>query len=150
MRVLAIDPGRTTGYCYAAIRDAKLYFCPYQSVDDVAEFYHRIAKFEPEHIIVEDFAFRGGARRGLDLFPVQLIGVARLYDATHNIILTMQMPSEGKSYYSDKTLQSKGFYKRGTEHGRDASRHLLQWATFGPGYKWVEEAELVEMEAFDI
>lgn len=156
VRVLAIDPGRMTGYCYAAWKDGKLFFCPFQALDDVEDLYFRIAKFEPKHIIIEDFAFRGGARKGLELFPVQLIGVTRLYYAMHaDCTLTVQQPAQGKSYYSDNTLKQLGLYKRGDEHGRDASRHLLQWATFGPGYKYATKgdrnfAAMVGMEAFDV
>jgi hypothetical protein len=152
VRVLAIDPGRCSGYCYAAFQKGELYFVPFQMVDDVEDLWNRIRKFDPKHIVCEDFEFRGGARKGLDLFPVQLIGVVRLWHATHSTSLTLQKASVGKSYYSDATLKQLDLYQRGNEHGRDASRHLLQWATFGSGYKYVQKktnfAHLVELGRF--
>lgn len=154
MRVIAVDPGRCTGYCYAAFSEGELYFYPFQSVDDVDDLWDRFRLFKPSHIVMEDFEFRGGARRGLDLFPVQLIGVARLWNAYHPGGFYLQKASIGKSYYSDLTLKQLGLYKRGDEHGRDASRHLLQWATFGPGYKYQNGdrnfAHLVGLEAFAV
>lgn len=155
MRILAVDPGRTTGYCYATFDRGSLYFAPFQMVDDVDEFWDRLAAFKPEHIVMEDFQFRKGTRvsGGLDMFPMQLIGIARLYEIrVNNVKLYLQTPSQGKSFYTDPTLKQLGLYKRGEEHGRDASRHLLQWATFGAGYKFSSGsrnfASLVEKEVF--
>jgi hypothetical protein len=152
MRVIAIDPGRCSGYCYAAFDQGELYFVPFQMVDDVEELWNRLRKFDPKHIVCESFEFRGAARRGLDLFPVQLIGVVRLYEALRGTPVYLQPASVGKGYFSDPTLKKLGLYKRGNEHGRDASRHLLQWATFGAGYKYVGKkndfAHLVEMGRF--
>jgi hypothetical protein len=154
MRVISVDPGKTTGYCYAAFDKGKLYFAPFQMFDDVDDFWDRLAAFKPEHVIIESFQYRKGGRTnaGLDLFPVQLIGVARLYEVKANVKLYLQTPSQGKGYYTDRTLKQLGLYQRGEEHGRDASRHLLQWATFGAGYKFSDGtrnfATLVKKEVF--
>lgn len=141
MRVIAIDPGVETGYCYAIItEDKQLEYYPFQSVDDVDDLWRRLVEFKPRHIVMEDFEFRGGARAGLNLFPVQLIGVARLYSLISTdgqIALRLQKAAQGKSYYTDPTLKQAGLYKRGIQHGMDASRHLLQWVTFGEGYQYV-------------
>lgn len=157
MRVISVDPGRTTGYCYAAFDRGKLYFAPFQMVDDVDEFYERLSAFKAQHIVMEDFQFRKGTRisGGLDMFPMQLIGVARLFEMWHpNVKLWLQTPAQGKSFYTDATLKQLGLYKRGEEHGRDASRHLLQWATFGAGYKYQigdrNFAYLCDKEVFDV
>lgn len=137
-RVLAIDPGVTTGYCYAKIEGGKIKYHPFQIVDDVDDFWARLQKFDPSYIVMEDFEFRGGARKGLDLFPVQMIGVARLYSLhpKTNCTLFIQKAATGKSYYSDAVLKQRNLYKRGNPHAMDASRHLLQWFTFGFGHKF--------------
>lgn len=155
MKVLAIDPGGTTGYCTGVfntkvgakeyigtsdtLKPTSITLQPFQQVDDVDEMWRRLEAFEPRYIIMEDFEFRGGARKGLNLFPVQLIGVARLYElyARHQCALTLQKASFGKSYYTDSMLGKLGFYKRGMPHGMDAMRHLLQWLTFGAGYQFL-------------
>lgn len=153
MRVLSIDPGGTTGYCYAEIKDGKIGYHPFQMFDDVDDLYSRLEVFKPDFIIIEDFEFRGGARKGLDLTPVQLIGVTRLYCLNSGCKLFTQKASTGKAYYTDAALKSRGLYLRGCPHGMDASRHLLQWFTFGYGHQFQGQdndfAELVAREAFD-
>jgi hypothetical protein len=139
LRVIAIDPGVQTGYCYASIDNGRLFYYPFQTVDDVDECWKRLENFQPRFIVIEDFEFRRGKQAGgLNLFPVQLIGVARLYALTMgNCATFIQKASQGKSYYTDRVLKEMGLYKRGIPHGLDASRHLLQWATFGPGNKYI-------------
>jgi len=130
-----------TGFCYARIIDEKkVEYYPFQMNDEVDDLWRRLAEFQPRYIIMEDFEFRGRASTGLNLFPCQLIGVARLYELTEptgKCALYLQKPAQGKSYFTDPILKSKGLYKRGLPHGMDASRHLLQWLTFGAGYQFL-------------
>lgn len=142
MNIISIDPGVETGYCYARIVDKRLSFYPHQGVDDVDELYRKLAKFEPRIIICEDWEDRRGARAtgGVNSFPVQLIGVARLYSLTapHQCGIYLQKPQTGLGgFYSDKMLKQLGFYVRGLPHGMSATKHLLQWATFGAGYQYI-------------
>lgn len=141
MRVIAIDPGVMSGYAYAEVENGHCSFFPFQMTDDVDDMWRRLVKFQPRHIIMEDFEYRGGRRTtGLNLFPVQLIGVARLYELNApggKCALFLQKAAQGKAYYSDNMLKSLHLYKRGVPHGTDASRHLLQWLTFGPGYQYI-------------
>lgn len=141
MKLLAVDPGVTTGYCFAELTDNRLKYTPYQMPDDVEDLWNRLRSFAPEHVICEDFEFRGKARTGLVLFSVQLIGVCRLYEALMNgkPQVHLQKAAQGKSYYSDKLLKDRGIYKRGVPHGMDATRHLLHWLTFGFGYQFTVE-----------
>lgn len=160
MKIISIDPGRTTGYCYAELDEVQhqMVYCPFQMVDDVDEFWHRLFKFAPKYVIIEDFEFRRGKAgvAGLDLFPVQLIGVARLYELLAKgpdlPRLFIQKASTGKAYYTDNVLKGQGLYKRALPHGMDASRHLLQWLTFGFGNQFIgtrqDFARLVELEHF--
>lgn len=145
MKILAIDPGVTTGYCYAEIEvrvhrpeNSALRYYPFQWVDDVDECWDRIEAFKPRYIIIEDFEFRQRTRTGLNLFPVQLIGVARLYElkCKDQCAVYLQKASYGKSYYTDQQLKQLNLYKKGVPHGMDASRHLLQWFTFGAGFQY--------------
>jgi hypothetical protein len=140
---MAVDPGIMTGFTYANITDdAKLEVFPFQMPDAVDDFWRRLHKFLPDVIIMEDFEFRQGQRvKGLNLFPVQLIGVAHLFELTEptgKCQLVMQSAGVGKAYYTDNMLKSKGIYKRGIPHGMDSLRHLMQWATFRGGSKYVD------------
>lgn len=140
MRVISIDPGIMTGYCYAEIESQQLRYFPFQIVDEVDDLWRRLKEFGPRYIIIEDFEFRRGKRSagGLELFPVQMIGVSRLYSliANPNCACFVQKAAQGKAYYTDPVLKQLGLHKRGIPHGIDASRHLLQWYTFGAGYQF--------------
>lgn len=143
MKIISIDPGRMTGYCYARIKPVNLgnllEFYPHQMMDEVDDFWRKLHEFKPDYMIMENFEFRGNARTGLDMFPKELIGVARLYEfiePTGKVHLELQSAAKGKSYYTNPILTQNKWYVRGIPHGMDATRHLLQWATFGPGYKF--------------
>lgn len=144
MNILAIDPGITTGYAWGWYNeDQKMVnYYPHQTVDAVDDLWRKLRNLKPRYIIIEDFEFRSGAARrgGLELFSVQLIGVANLYAliADHDCAIFVQKAAVGKGYYTDTLLKKHDLYKRGIPHAMDASRHLLQWLTFGAGYKLVE------------
>lgn len=141
MNIMAIDPGVMTGFAYARLSDTgKIEFLPFQAMDAVDDLWRRLEQFKPKYIIMENFEFRGRASTGLNLFPVQLIGVASLYELiepTGQCVLKLQSAATGKSYYTDNMLKQMKLYKRGIPHGMDATRHLLQWLTFGAGYQFV-------------
>lgn len=147
-KVISIDPGVETGFCYALITDEKMVYYPFQSVCEVDDLWRMLSAFKPRYIIIEDFESRRGslARGGLNLFPVQLIGVTRLYEllAQHQCASFIQKAAQGKSYWSNDTLKQAGFYLRGKPHAMDASRHLLQWLMFGYGYQFLGKRRVTE------
>lgn len=146
MKILAIDPGVTTGYCLAEIRNVNqstkilIDLHPSQMVDDVDGVWDKLDEIKPRYIVCEDFEFRQKSRAGLVLFSVQVIGVVRLYEikAEHQIAVYLQKASQGKGYYTDKMLRDVGLYKRGIPHGTDALRHLCHWLTFGAGSQFTQ------------
>lgn len=136
---MSVDPGITTGFCYAKLEKKGdiLEYWPFQFQDSVVDFWERLHRVKPDYIIIEDFEFRKGARGGLELFPVKLIGLVELYCYTDNRPkLFIQKASTGKAYYTDQTLKQLNLYVRGKPHAMDASRHLLQWFTFGFGFQF--------------
>lgn len=143
MRVISIDPGETTGYVYGTIIDGALTYYPFQMVDDVDDLWNRLNTFWPKCIVMEDFEFRRGkqaSKGGLNLFPVQLIGVARLWvsQSAPQVNLYLQKPSVGLGgYYSLNMLKEIGLYKRGVPHGMSALQHLMQWAMFRAGNQFI-------------
>lgn len=138
--MLAIDPGVTTGYAFAVIDEVTglLKYYPHQMVDDIDDLWRRLILFKPRHVIIEDFDHRGKARTGLNYFPVQLIGVTRLWSliTVEQTACHLQKAATGKAYYTDNLLKQMSLYVRGKPHAMDASRHLLQWFTFGSGYQY--------------
>lgn len=134
--VLCLDPGGTTGFCKAEILGSKVILTVGQSKFNEKSLWINIKWTKPHIIVYEDFEYRNRARTGLDLTPVRLIGVIRLYAQTESVELYSQQASTGKAYYTDEKLKSLKVYKRGVPHGTDALRHFLQWFTFGAGYQY--------------
>lgn len=161
MKILAIDPGVTSGYCFATlegtitrhineetVNNLSINITPYQQIDDVEDCWDRIEKFQPDYLICEDFEYRNKARAGLVLFSVQLIGVCNLYALkAAKCSLTLQTAATGKGYYTNDLLKKVGVYKPGAawEHSMDATRHLLHWLTFREGYQFIQGKDIKDI-----
>lgn len=133
-RFLALDPGRTTGWCLAALQDEQLKMVVGQNVMTGLELWDSINAIVLDYLIYEDFEYRNYSRAGLDLTPVKIIGVIELIlEGSMTLIGCKQKAATGKAYYNDDKLKKYGVYARGFQHGRDATRHLMHFLTFGPG-----------------
>jgi hypothetical protein len=142
MIALALDPGVTTGTCIGFLNEDKFYIAPDErkfSLIGLFDYLRWFADFDT-YVIYEDFQYRNQPRTGLDLTPVKMIGVIELCAQWHweaEAEFFKQTPAQGKGFYSDARLKAMDIYKVGKSHGRDATRHLMQWATFGPGAQHV-------------
>lgn len=138
--VLAIDPGITTGHALGIIDDDGLMkVSTGQQKYDELDLWRALHRTKPNVLIYERFEGRASIQ-GVELFSRNLIGVMNLYmmDCNQNVHLYPQMPQYAiGGYWSDGLLKQKMLYKalKGG-HANDACRHLLQWYTFGPGYKF--------------
>lgn len=153
--ILALDPGKTTGICLATLTD-KLYLAPHEDMLTCGAMYNLLRWFcdarpNNAHVIYEDFEYRNNPRMGLNLMPVKIIGIIELFKEWHEpfISFTKQSAATGKAFYNDDRLKALGVYKVGMQHGRDATRHLLQWANFGAGGQYMD-ATTIQMEMQDI
>lgn len=148
--MLSIDPGKTTGYCLA-VYTTKLYVAPDEGPLTLSRIDYMLTILSKEchpslpfHVIYEDFTYRNYARLGLDLTPVKVIGVIELHAEQQRIFESFdkQSAAAGKGHYTDDKLKELGLYKVGKSHGRDATRHLLQWINFGAGGQYIKEPVL--------
>lgn len=147
-RILAIDPGVTTGICFGELdvaeQSLKLTFDEKRFT--IGEFYEyvrsHVSLARPHiHLIYESFEYRNVARTGLNLTPVKLIGVIELLEEWYSdkdVKFYMQSAATGKAFFRDDRLKSIGAYAVGNKHSRDATRHLLQWLAFGAGSQYAE------------
>lgn len=142
---MGIDPGVMTGYCKGTLEDNTLVLEPRQVTDDVDDVWRYLESLKPRHVVIEDFDFRQKSRAGLNLFPVQVIGIVRLWElmSITQTAVHLQKAATGKSYYTDNVLKQHDLYKRGVPHGLDALRHLLHWFTFGPGYQFNQKTRVI-------
>lgn len=147
LKVLSLDPGETTGYALAVVDASKLFLAYDQARfmhADFWEFLKRTVRYGSIHTVCEDFEFRRGKQKdGLNLYPVELIGIVRLWCSNEQWYpLWMQKAAQGKSYYDDNKLKGMHVYQKGLDHGRDAARHFLHWFNFGAGYQFNEDPEV--------
>jgi hypothetical protein len=147
---LALDPGVTTGYCIGLLEENKLWVAPHERKFSLAELYDYLNWFSPYDIFVvyEDFQYRNAPRAGLDLTPVKMIGIIELFAESGDHSQQWyykQTPAQGKGFFTDQRLKDMGVYKVGKAHGRDATRHLLQWYTFGAGSRYKPDDDVYEM-----
>lgn len=165
MIVLALDPGRTTGYAIAARGGGKFDICYGEENWDHRDFWHALNVLQAELIVCESFEFRQGKQLGVDLYPCELIGVLNLwsqqgarYGQPTSLGYTPEIhyqpasvQSKRKAYFSDAMLKNLGLYWKDFEHGRSAVKHLLYWFQFGPGARFaadVSKAQLADEEWF--
>lgn len=144
IKVVAIDPGITTGYAVGLIEQGEMGVISGQTVWNELALWTELNRSTPDVLIYETFEFRNQPSRQklnrIELFSRNLIGVMNLYAQQTKCVLRQQTPFTGKQYYTDNHLKKDKLYKplKGG-HANDAVRHLLQWFTFGPGYKHNEK-----------
>lgn len=141
IRVIAIDPGITTGYALGVIdkHAGKMEVATGQRKMDVTRYYEWLGNIEPDVVICERFEYRNSPRAGLELFSRELIGITTLWAGQHITLdmLFMQMPgSVINGYFDRKKLIELNLWKPGHLHANEACMHLMHWYTFGAGYRY--------------
>lgn len=158
IRILALDPGKTTGYCYGMVEGDTLFLGPGEKALGYGDLVGMIEDFiglldmeilSNTHIIYEDFTHRQGAT-GVDYTPVKLQGVIELqaerYFGYVNFYKQNPAAQADRNYYSNERLKQLGVYwPHGKGHARSATKHLLYWLNFGAGGQYVD-VNRVKME----
>jgi hypothetical protein len=137
-KVLALDPGVTTGYATGIIRDGFMTVTSDQEVWNHLDLHIFLNGFQPDHIVCERFDFRQKVDK-LELFSRELIGIVQLYVRMHEAENKLYMQSPGevlRGYFSNARLKEDAVYNRGKPHANDAMRHLLHWYQFKQGYRF--------------
>ena len=134
--IIAVDPGKTTGI--ACLSDAG-HFSAFAHSYDVALDYvmdsvTNIWIHPKLTVVIEDFIIseRSGKtgtanwRRGMEL---EFIGAARWMCKKHDVRFVLQTAQQAKTFSTDAKLKRVGWWTKGTDHPRDAARHLLLYMT---------------------
>jgi hypothetical protein len=119
---LALDPGQTTGVGYRAI-EGELRGLQWPGTDIMAVLEGMHAVFGLDEIVIEDFISRPGAAVNLSA-PVT-IGRIQAWAEENDVPYVMQTPSAAKTVITKDRLRALNGWVRGSEHARDALRHLL-------------------------
>lgn len=124
MRILAVDPGKTTGL---AIRSGDDKPATWQlPVEDAVDMCEEYLTLQPRTLVVcESFIPRPGAKTWQP-DAVETIGVLRTLCRWHGHVFELQSPADAKRFSTDAKLKKVGWYKstRGG-HVNDALRHML-------------------------
>lgn len=136
MHVIALDPGITTGVALYTDWPNK-----YVKTDQLKEFhegfFNYLVRNKPTEIVYESFIYQ--RRNKVELYPVEVIGVIKLYAQTYNIPLFVQSASQAKGFMTDDKIKKMGLWVRGQKHGMDALRHLLYHLIITKGDKsWLD------------
>lgn len=155
MRILALDPGVTTGFAVATgvishhkppgasfsiIGDTAI--TTWQRKDDVNGIWDTLNYWGPSSVVYEKFTPPAATRHRVELFPVQVIGVARLFCQMVGIPEYSHTASQAKRFWTDTKIKRLGLWVPSQGHGMDALRHLLYHMAITLGDKsWIERSK---------
>ena len=121
MRVVAVDPGKTTGLAWLAYDGEPL-------TGEVYDWRHvrrSVADLDPEMIHVEEFRVNAStASKTAAPWSLKCYGALEVF-AWERDILFSHAASTVKSTVTDSHLRAAGLWKLKSPHERDALRHLV-------------------------
>ena len=140
MRVLAIDPGETTGVVVVEYQDRKVRVvhaeaAAVSAASAFAWLEGLDATFAPTVVVTEDYrVYRHRVRQHInsDLATPRLIGAIEAWCGWRKKPLRFQMASEAKAFFTDRRLRAMNLYLS-NKHVRDALRHALHYLKFRGG-----------------
>lgn len=137
MRILAIDPGRTTGVAWGEIdrtwRVVSPAWAQYKTYDmmDITYILNLISTVQPDVVVIENFIPR---TLSADMWPMTIIHVIQWEVSQGNYwngmftgTLVMQEPNE-RSIINDVRLKKMELYQPAQPHANDAMRHLVVYS----------------------
>lgn len=121
-RLLAIDPGKTTGYALFIGKTLR----EYGTVEGSDTY--KLLDLLPDIVIIESFRlypWKANQQSFSSFETVEIIGVLKFLCEQKGISYIMQ-PATIKTVWPDERLKSEGYYVK-NRHSRDAVRHGLYY-----------------------
>lgn len=129
MTVVALDPGKETGVAYVGAPADLGSHCAFGAPSwKAVEWVHAtLERGFTDLVVCESIRITAAtAKKSQDvLISVEQIGAVRYLCHLYGTDFKLQDPSEGKGFGTDRKLRALGWWTRGNDHARDASRHLL-------------------------
>ena len=148
MKIIALDPGVTTGFAFywgyshrerppateafdteVTTSTGGVGLKRWQNVSEVEDIWRQLVTSEPDVVVYEKFTSPSATRHKVELFPVQVIGVARLYCQRADVPEYSHTASMAKGFWTDKKIKKCGLWTPSQGHAMDATRHLLYHLT---------------------
>ena len=134
--IMSFDPGRTTGVALIK-KSFENAIEVYQAPPDHALLYQDLENINPTEIVYERFQYQ--RRPNVDLYPVEVIGVIKLWASTHETKITEQTPAQAKNLVTDDKLKKLSLWEPAKPHAMDALRHLLYYLVVSKGDRtWID------------
>jgi hypothetical protein len=129
MKVLSIDPGKTTGIVYTVVPDFK-HAIPVQT-SDVTDVLNLIENWAPDVVVIEQFILRKNTAlklAGSKMYSAEVIGAVQVKCTMLGIPIVYQQAYQ-KDTISTHVLKHLDLYDKtaGLPHARDAARHLARY-----------------------
>lgn len=127
-KVLAVDPGKTTGW---ALAEFDTQATPVSGQDDAMPFLELAEAWAERNgpgltLVVEKFTITAATlKKTRETDALDVIGALRWFSHRYNCPMVLQTPAEAKSFATDGRLRAVGLWVPGQDHARDACRHLL-------------------------
>jgi len=134
IRVLALDPGETTGIAYFEGPTLKIYQQIKEPTVELAASHLKdvIELYKPDIVVMEDYrvySWKTKDHAWNSLHTSRLIGAVEYVCFERRVPLWKQMAQMPKGFCTDDKLRALGYYVGG-KHARDAVRHGLYYLLF--------------------
>lgn len=143
-RVLALDPGETTGWSFFAREQMEPY--SHWTLEDwgqlptwpmektVENFPALVSRLRPDYIIHERYGIYGWKTNDhswSEVPTLQIIGGMKMIAMMNKIPFSEQTAQAAKHFCTDDNLRKWGLYHQGQKHARDSVRHGAYFILFG-------------------
>lgn len=138
-RVLALDPGETTGWSVFDRSPQGTYLADAGQVktwplregvpnlETLLLVRPNIVVFESYHI----YSWKANQHKNSEVATIQVVGMLQTLCIQRQIDYTAQTASIGKNFCTDKKLEDWGLWIPGLKHARDSIRHGCYYIMFG-------------------
>ncbi|NIW13752.1 MAG: hypothetical protein GWN31_07450 [Candidatus Thorarchaeota archaeon] len=131
MKILAFDPGGTTGVVLLDTTSPKIFNAPLTFPQELYQFLgDSVVPGCVDHIVIEQFrlySYKAQSKSWSDFPEIRAQGAIEYAAYQAGIVYTLQPPSTAKQAIQDGLLKEYGFYKGYAAHERDALRHALTY-----------------------
>jgi len=140
-RLLAVDPGETTGYCVLDVTHESIKLLIQGQIlawpieRSITHLTHIFTTQLPTEVVYEAYhiySWRLEEHRFSEVPTIQIIGCLKTLAFQRGLRVSHQTAQVGKSFFKDEMLRRVDMYYEGQPHARDSLRHALQFITFGP------------------
>jgi hypothetical protein len=139
-RVLAFDPGETTGWAvFNRTPDTTELIDAGQATTwplrvGVENFITLFQQFRPTIIVYESYhiySWKANQHKNSEVATIQVVGCLQTLAIQRILPYTAQTAQVGKAFCNDQKLKDWGLWVPGLKHARDACRHACYYILFG-------------------